>query len=87
MMLDGENQHSLREIKERPAGPIREGKFGARALSLDDSPPAIHSYGISIQTPCGLRILEQRNQNSSTSVEIRESPVSSARAHASRPRV
>ena len=53
-------------------GPIREGKFGARALSLDDSPPAIHSYGISIQTPCGLRILEQRNQNSSAPVERRD---------------
>ena len=47
--------------------------FGTRALSLDDSPPAIHSYGISIQTPCRLRILEQQEHNSSVSVRIQES--------------
>eukprot|EP01043_Picozoa_sp_COSAG02_P133802 COSAG02_NODE_71881_length_189_cov_24.955556_1_plen_59_part_10 len=34
----------MREIKERPVGPIRKGKFGARALSLDDSPPLRYIY-------------------------------------------
>ena len=43
----------VREIKERPVGPIREGKFGARALSLDDSPlGCIHTVSVHrIQDP------------------------------------
>ena len=41
----------MRETKERPAGPIRRVGLGTRALSLDDSPPRMHSYGSSTQNP------------------------------------
>ena len=48
-------------------------RFESRLFVLTlDVPPQIHSYGISIQTPCVLRILEQQNQNSSASVRIQE---------------
>eukprot|EP01043_Picozoa_sp_COSAG02_P024652 COSAG02_NODE_1354_length_13100_cov_7.477040_12_plen_74_part_00 len=53
-------------------GPIRKGKFGTRALSLDDSPPAIHSYGISIQTPGNFEFWNSKHR---TRQYLRESPI------------
>ena len=50
----------MREIKERPAGPIREGKFGARALSLDDSPLRYIHTEFQYKLPADFEFLNSR---------------------------